>query len=342
MPNFFLDLISKFLSKKTPTIPTTPELPKEAPIPHTTSSSNDKTVVEVLHKLSYPSKTNLAGAIKQFQLDQGLKPDGVVGQKTLARIRNYEEKLKLAPPQMKQMRKFRATHYYVAEEKDYSGKKIPVYDNDKKEICVVPASFFCNSALEGTGKLLDGRLINVAGKTYVDVDPIEYIAAAEVYRKHIAYMTSKDRTPRPSRYFGVDYIDGQVKKAQPFQIVKNLGKGFGIGKKSIPHEINRTVATDQGLYSTSEPRFKGKGGLWPAGIRGWLIDVAGENKEHDGWVTAADVGGGIFGAHFDFFTGTKDYADDYPVRSNAVTYVWFEGIEDRIPPDYEYGLYDRK
>ena len=333
MANFFSNLLSKFIPQKPST-----EVPSVAPnIP----STNESLAREVLHRLSYASETNLVAAVKQFQLDQGLKADGALGVNTLARIRSYEEKLKLAPKEMKQMRRFRATHYYVAAEVDYTSPKIPIYDIHKKVVCEVPASFFCNAALEGTGKLKDGRLINVGGKNYVDVDPALYAPAAEVYKKHVAYMQSKGRTPRPSRYFGVDYVDGKVLRAQPFNVVENLGKGFGIGKKGIPYETNRTVASDQGLYGTSEPRFKGKGGLWPAGTKAWVADLAGEH-DHDGYVVSADVGGGIFGAHFDFFVGTKEHVMDYPVRSNAITYVWFEGIEDRIAPDYEYGLYDRR
>lgn len=333
MFSFLTDLVKKLARGSVPSIP-----PETAPV--LSKESDQSIATEVLHRLSYASRDSFLPALKLFQSDQGLKSDGKLNPATMAKVRLYEEKLKFAPTSMKRMRRFRATHYYVAAEVDYSGPMLPVYDINKKTVCVVPASFFCNSALEGTGKLKDGRLMNVGGKTYVDVSSATYAGAAAVYAKHIAYMKSKGRDPRPSRYFGIDLVDGQVVRAQPFNIVTKLGKGFGIGKKSIPHETNRTCATDQGLYGTSEPRFKGKGGLWPAGTRGWVIDVAGEH-DHDGWITAADVGGGIFGAHFDFFVGMKEHLHDYPVRSNAVTYVWFDGIEDRIAPDYDYGLYDR-
>lgn len=344
MLHFIVKLINKTLgTQKQATEPTPVEAP-QTPVPEpVTETKKESSVEDILFRLSYDSRNNPAGAVKQFQRDQGLKADGIVGPKTLARIRFYEEKLKMAPSQMKRMRRFRATHYYIAEEKDYAPvNKVPVLSKENKVLAQVPAAFFCNSALEGTGKLNDGRLMNVAGKPYVAVDSAQYKACAEVYEKHIKYMKSKGREPRPSRYFGIDYSNGKVTAVQPFWIVTpdKVGKGYGIGKKGIPHEPGKTIATDQGLYATSEPKFKGKGGLWPAGTRGWMIDIAGENS-HDGWVVAADVGGGIYGAHLDFFTGTKEFYDDWPLRSNSVTYVWFDGIEDRIAPDYEYGLYDK-
>lgn len=347
MISFISNLFSKIIKAKqtaSVVVSSSIEIPKVVSPPKVeaqNSSSNEKLIAFVLEKLSY-NISNIQQAIKQFQQDQGMKSDGIVGPQTLARIRFYDEKFKSAPALLKQMRRFRVTHYYVAAEEDYPiDNCIPVYTIDGNVLCNINAAFFCNAALEGTGKLKNGTLINVSGKPYAKVNSEIYKPAAAVYEKHIAYMTSKGRTPRPSGYFGIEYKDGKVISAQTFHIVEKFGKGFGVGKKNIPYEICKTVATDQGLYATSEPRFKGKGGVWTAGTKGWLIDIAEENG-HDGWVTAADVGGGIFGAHFDFFTGTKQHVNDVPLRSNSVTYVWFEGIEEKLPQDYEYGLFDRK
>ena len=49
-----------------------------------------------------------------------------------------------------------------------------------------------------------------------------------------------------------------------------------------------------------------------------------------------DTGGGIFGVHFDVFTGTRALRKQ--VNLPSVGTVWFPGIEQRIPPGYDYGL----
>lgn len=44
----------------------------------------------------------------------------------------------------------------------------------------------------------------------------------------------------------------------------------------------------------------------------------------------------IFGAHFDVFSGSKALAKKANQPSRA--HIWFEGVEDRLPMDYAYGL----
>jgi 3D (Asp-Asp-Asp) domain-containing protein len=72
----------------------------------------------------------------------------------------------------------------------------------------------------------------------------------------------------------------------------------------------------------------------------FILELAGvrlpDGTTHDGWCTVNDTGGAIFGAHFDVFTGVKALAAKVKIPSLA--HVWFEGIEQRLPMNYGYGL----
>src|SRR5258705_5279157 len=60
---------------------------------------------------------------------------------------------------------FRVTYYLVAQEKDHAGKKsATLYDQNCRALATVPKSFAKELALEGTGKLRDGRMLNWAGR----------------------------------------------------------------------------------------------------------------------------------------------------------------------------------
>jgi peptidoglycan hydrolase-like protein with peptidoglycan-binding domain len=289
-----------------------------------------------------------AGELKKFQKHYGLKPDGVVGPKTRAVLESLGEAFQDAAPGV--LRPFRATHYYVADVSTYANGSfvdVPLQGGAKGPS--VPAPFFCAMALEGTGRLRDGTLLNVAGRQYVNVEPTKYEHCAEVYRKHIDYMAKRGRDPRPSRYFGIDYVDGKVTAVQPFRIVpdKERGVGYGTGRKGVPYEPFKTIATDTGAFGKSDSRFKGKGGLVPSGTRVFVLEFVGKECPsidggtfiHDGWFVANDTGGGIFGAHFDFFAGSKSIKEQGP-SIPPVVHIWFEGIENRIPVGYTHGLYD--
>lgn len=311
--------------------------------------TDEELLVSVLRRLSYDIDDNRVAAVKKFQKNHGLRIDGDPAEKTMAVVRKLGHKIDLLPVGIGNLVPWRMTVYYVAAEEDYgSDNLVPVYDKNKKKLCSVNASFFCNAALEGTGKLRDGRLLNVAGKPYNSVNPKDYEAAATVYRRHCDYMASKGRTPRPSRYFGVDVVDGKVTAAQAFNFVSSdrIGKGYGTGRKGISHDPWRTIATDVGAYPSSYPKYRNVGGLWPSGTPGCVLDLVGEvmhdGTVHDGMVMAADTGGGIFGRHLDMFTGTKGKSTEIDIPNNAVGYVWFQDVEKRIPISDEYGLYDRR
>jgi len=73
---------------------------------------------------------------------------------------------------------FELTYYWVAFEADHpDGAATGLYDDTCALLATVPASFASAIALEGTGRLLDGRVLNVDGSCacptspcYVEVD----------------------------------------------------------------------------------------------------------------------------------------------------------------------------
>lgn len=277
-------------------------------------------------------------AITSFQADRGLTPDGIVGRReTIPELQRYVELLSCAPKELRQCRRFRLTTYYVAEELDYTGAKcIPVFDRNRNVLAEVTPSFFAKMSLEGTGKLADGRLLNVSGGWV----PVE----AESYAPVVAVAKRWGFLPNHAGYAGIavkksgDQIE--VQRALSFVAVNELGnEGYGVCN-DISMDFYRTLAADIGRYSSSDPRCRGQGGLVPLGTRVWIADVVGQELPdgtlHDGWFQVNDTGGAIFGAHFDIFAGVERLARK--MSHPKVGHIWFEGIEKRIPCEYSYGV----
>ncbi|HNK46699.1 MAG TPA: 3D domain-containing protein [Pseudomonadota bacterium] len=76
------------------------------------------------------------------------------------------------------------TYYYVASQSDYSGANDTVLcDAQAKPLATVPRAFADALAIEGTGRLTDGRLLNIAASCscvsgmrtcYAVLDPVKY------------------------------------------------------------------------------------------------------------------------------------------------------------------------
>lgn len=311
--------------------------PEPLPIPQ------EDRAAAILVRLSYDVSSGIGPAIVAFQRHRGIAQTGRLDERTLGLIADIESKLAAAPDG--ELRRWRITRYYVALESDYPGERsVPVHDRSGEPISTVSAAFFANMSLEGDGKLDDGRLLNVAGGRYVSVEPIGYEPVFRYYRTYVSRMLERGRQPKPSRYFGIELSSdrSRVAFAQPFQLVgpDRIGVGYGIERAGIAKVPYRTVAADIGAYGTSDSRHRGTGGLVPIGTRAFVLELVGsklpDGTVHDGWVTVNDTGGGIFGAHFDLFTGVR--------RSDAFmterAHIWFEGCEQRIERDYELGLFD--
>ncbi len=243
----------------------------------------------------------------------------------------------LAPPQeASRYRKFRLTHYYVADQGEYpdGDVTVPILNKGGTQISAGSPGFFASLSLEGAGKLRDGRLLNVTG-AWVKVDARVYAPVLAYHRRYLP--------KRPTQYSGLRVSGDQVTHALAFSEVPATAIGRGYGTQSgIPFVPFRTLAADVGAYRTSEPRFHGKGGLVPRGTKVFIKNFVGvglpDGTVHDGWFVVNDTGGAIFGAHFDVFAGTR--AQARKVKLPSVADVWYPGIETRIPTGYSYGLHD--
>jgi 3D (Asp-Asp-Asp) domain-containing protein len=232
-------------------------------------------------------------------------------------------------------RKWRLTRYLIADQNEHGMKNVvPVYDKDQRVILYVDPGFFSFMSLQGSGKLLSGELLNVCGE-FVNVNHPSYAYVLEYHKK---YMSK-----RPVTYSGIKVIKDKVVQALAFSQVTpdHLGNGYGV-QNGIPLEPFKTIAADIGRMKKSDPAYKDKGGVVPVGTKVFikeLENISLPNKlKHDGWVIVNDTGGGIFGAHFDLFVGTKQLYKK--IKLPYQIQIWFEGIE-KIPADYSYGLVER-
>ena len=273
-------------------------------------------------------------AVLRFQGDVGLPADGRYGPRTEAALAGLLGRLKArsAPATSSHLSRFRLTHYVIAEEPARGRKTVPVLGAAGRVIARIDPRFFCDLALQGSGRLRDGRLLNVTGR----------YASVRGYPEYAAVLATARRVfPAHIGYAGIKVSGNVVTEALSFAEVPadRAGKGFTI-QRGIRCDPFRTLAADLGAYATSDPRFRGKGGLVPAGTRVFVLELAGitlpDGTAHDGWCVVNDTGGAIFGAHFDVFAGTRALAQK--VRLPTIGHVWFEGSEARCPRDYSYGL----
>jgi peptidoglycan hydrolase-like protein with peptidoglycan-binding domain len=243
-------------------------------------------------------------------------------------------------------RKFRLTTYYIVEQGELptGAVRIPIYDDNGHKIAEGSPEFFAKLSLEGTARLTDGRLINVTGKK-VPVSHNEYAEVLTYHKRAYARRDEKQRKagkkPTPTQYSGIIVNNNRVVEALAFYILPENRRGIGYGVlRNIPLMPFRTLAADIGVKEKHEKNWKGKGGLVPVGTHVYIKEYDGlrlpDGTTHDGWFIVNDTGGGIFGAHFDVFVGTNELRKQ--VRLPEVGQVWFARIEQRIPPNYSYGL----
>jgi 3D (Asp-Asp-Asp) domain-containing protein len=292
-------------------------------------------------KLSNPP---FVEALRRFQRDQHLETDGVYGKNSDGKLFPLATLLTMAPHGFTQCRRWRMTSYYVAEETEYVGAAtVPVYADDRRVLVKVTPRFFAAMSLEGTGKLKDGRLLNVTGKTA----PADAAAYAPVYD----YANKQGWIPKQPGYAGIQVADGKVTRANCFGFValNRLGEGYGVQRRTNPAGETftislspfKTVAADLGNMARHDPQFKGKGGVVPPGTRVWIPELMGRKLPsgaiHDGTCLVNDTGGGIFGAHFDLFVGSVGLKKQFGLIPE-IAHIWFEGIEKKLPMTYTYGI----
>jgi 3D (Asp-Asp-Asp) domain-containing protein len=262
-------------------------------------------------------------------LDKG-RENVIVGHASDATAAVAEKK-----PADSELRPWRLTQYYVASQKEHGGtQNVPVFRSDGQLLGYASPGFFSSLSLEGTGVMGNGKLINVTG-VYIPVDQKQYQSVWDYHKKYLS--------KRAPGYSGLVVENDRVVKAFAFrEITQNeIGVGYGYDN-GIPRDPFRTLAADLGRTKRSDPKWKGKGGLVPVGTRVYIRELDGvkipDRTVHDGWCVVNDTGGGIFGAHFDVFVGYS--TDGKKVKLPHLGHIWFEGIDEKAPEGYDYGLKD--
>jgi 3D (Asp-Asp-Asp) domain-containing protein len=274
--------------------------------------------------------------LKVFQRDYGLTSDGWYGPKTEQALLPLAEKLKQAPQELHQARRWTLTSYYIADQRLYRGAKtIPVRDPEGHVLTTVEPAFFSKIALEGTGRLRDGRLLNVAtDPSYLPCDP-ETLDPCFQFAKRNGWI------PNKPGYAGilVDKEGTKAVQARCFRFKAVAANGWPTERLGIPLDPWRTLATDTGTLPRHDPGYKGTGGVVPSRTKVFIVEAVGwklpDGSIHDGWFTANDTGGGIFGPHFDVFVGNPQLAQLNVLPHRA--HIWFDGIETKLPMMYNYG-----
>jgi murein DD-endopeptidase MepM/ murein hydrolase activator NlpD len=284
----------------------------------------------------------MAGALRDFQGDVGLPRSGQLDATATARLQGLVGGLRQASTRhgvpMNRLSRFRLTSYYVTNATDFPDNPIiPVLDRTGRELARVDPAMFLSMSVEGTGRLRDGRLLNVTGTRRDVTGHPEYQQLLDVARRSYKSRLRPDRIDAT----GVRLEEERVASVLAFHEVPQHKRGLGYGlQRGVPLAPFRTLAADLGRYSTSDRRFKGKGGLVPAGTRVFILELAGlrlpDGTTHDGWCVVNDTGGKIFGAHFDVFTGSRSWSKVAVLP--RIGHVWFDKSEERCAPGYVYGL----
>lgn len=284
--------------------------------------------------------------LRRFQRDYSAKAgadDGWYGAKTesallplIDRYNQAEPALTAAGIKIQSMRRWQLTYYYIGDQSQWSGpENAAMYDPHGDVIATVEAGCYVEASLEGTTRLRDGRLINVASGSYVTVDPHDWV---DVY----AIIKRNGWLAKPG-WGGVSLNDDRTAVDAVRRFYEKPASpetGYPVEAKGIPLDPFRTLAADNGRMRRHDPNFKGKGGVAPAGTKVFILEFVGkplpDGSAHDGWFTVNDTGSGIYGAHFDVFTGSRHAGDAAHIPERA--HIWFDGIEDRLVMDYAYGL----
>lgn len=280
------------------------------------------------------TSANYRTDLRLFQRDYGLEPDGWYGTQTEKKLGPLVQALAQAPDVVS-CRRWQLTTYYVGDCAAWSGPLVPMKTPTGKTLANVPAGAFAEAALEGATKLATGQLVGVAHPAYSPCDAKIFAPVYDIAKRN-------NWIPEKPGYAGIQLSADKTKAASSrnFDYRKTGAKGWPLEAKGIECEPFRTLAADNGRLPRHDPQFQGRGGVVPAATRVWILELVGrvlpDGSVHDGWCTVNDTGGGIYGAHFDVFTGSRKWAKQAALPSRA--HIWFAGIESRLPMTYSYGL----
>jgi 3D (Asp-Asp-Asp) domain-containing protein len=293
---------------------------------------------------------NYRSDLRRFQADNRRvagRPDGWYGLKTEAALLPLIEMWKRAgfmgappsfahdPSDIDELRRWTLTYYYIGDQARWRGpRNIPFYTTKGKVIANVEAGCYVEAALEGTTRLRDGRLVNVARGAMRKVNPADWVSVYAIIKRN-------GWLDKPG-YGGVALSKDKkrVVGARRFSVKKPGPGGYPVEREGIELDPFRTLASDTGRLRRHDPKWRGKGGVVPSGTEVFILEMVGvklpDGTTHDGWFRTNDTGGGIFGAHFDVFTGTRLLANKVHIPHRA--HIWFPGIEKKLSMNYSYGL----
>lgn len=196
------------------------------------------------------------------------------------------------------MELYRITKYFTTFEGDYQGNNsVPIFDTQGNVLEMVSPRCFADSALEGTLKLLDGRLLNVDG---------HYIACPQ--------KVSADLIDIANRFFRGRYnyvgLNGDGSKYLTFKV---SGAAWGMGIHGAELWPFTCGATDlQVIPFGSAIHIKE--------IENIVLPDGTTNQQ--GLIKALDVGGGIRGKHIDLYCGTKTWANQLRIPDYCNVELW--------------------
>jgi 3D (Asp-Asp-Asp) domain-containing protein len=113
---------------------------------------------------------------------------------------------------------FQLTYYWVTTEEEFSGPKdTDLYDSSCTLLATVPSDFADSLAIEGTGRLIDGRVINTDGSCgcatspcYLEVDaahPWGYGVQNKALVPYRSFAVDKDEIAYGTKLY-VEELDG--------------------------------------------------------------------------------------------------------------------------------------
>jgi len=212
---------------------------------------------------------------------------------------------------------FYPTFYQVALESLYplkqGGKPVLLRDNDGNEIAHVSPEFRRALLRQGTGSLADGRVLNVGRKTrkgrrFIVLPESSFGLGVKGYHLY------------PYRSVAVDFD----------MLCQRLG-GSGncdpdnvIARDSKVSRKNKSALAGSLLYL---PRLDG-------------VKLAG-GTEHDGFMCAVDVGGGIKNDRIDIFVGTDGAGNPYYPPCRHDNALILSGVRSLIPSDWRHFAQDK-
>ena len=198
------------------------------------------------------------------------------------------------------MELFRITKYFTTFEGDYQGNNsVPIFDAQGNVLEMVTPRCFADSALEGTVKLLDGRLLNVDG---------HYIACPQ--------KVSADLIDIANRYFRGRYnYVGLNQDGSKYLTFKLSGAAWGIGVKGAELWPFACCAANLNIFPFGSA-------LHVQELEN--IELPNGETNQQGLIRVSDTGGAFHTneLHIDLYTGTKQWADQLKIPDYCHVEVW--------------------